>query len=412
MTLTRLALRNAGRQRRRSLLTGIAIAVAVAAMTFFDAYLTGAKDNLVETHIQFNTGHVEVLPREGVGRTQPLPLDKGMTRLNELLADILSVPDVEVAAPRIRFGVLLDKPGGAVAAQGIAVLPSREKTLYNLDRMLVAGTVPGDSSDGVLLGEILAKELGLKIGDELFVVGMTSYGGLGPGLYHVTGLVRSGIRALDRKTFFVPLPAAQEQLAMEDRAMQIACRVRQGRQHAEEAAARIQRVLDEAGFSGVAAVPWNRVGLMGRFQGVWRMMFFILAGLLMVLALGTVANTVLMAVMERTREIGALRALGFQRGFVVRMIVMETVVIGLLGIVVGLIIGIGVGLLLQHTGIDFTKAMAGTDFPMKPIIYPHPSVSTAVWAFVFGLLITLLAAWFPARSASRMQPARALRAYH
>ncbi len=409
MNLVRLALRNTRRHPRRTLLTGLAIGIAVAAATFLDAYMTGLLEGFFETYVRLEAGHVKVMPREAIGRSRPLPLDKGIMELNTLLETVGSVPGVQTVSPRIRFGVLLDRPGGGVPAFGIAMIPGRESGLIELDALIVEGHAPADSGWEVALGIELAEELGLGVGDELFMVTTDAYGGLGPGLYRVVGLTCTGVSSFDRKNFYIPLSAAQEQLAMEDAAMELVCRVEGGMDAAVEAADRMNDALTRAGRHDVAAVPWQKQGYLYRIMAPARLVGVIVMFLLGVIALTTVINTILMSVMERTREIGALRALGFERKMVVRLILGESLAIGIFSTLAGIALGIGVASILQKTGIDYSSVMSSFDMPISPIIYPEPSVLTALKAGLLGMIVSIVAAWYPARVAVRKEPAEALR---
>jgi len=262
----------------------------------------------------------------------------------------------------------------------------------------------------VLLGVGLAKKLGLKIGDELFMVTSDSYGGLGPGLYTVSGLVKSGVGYIDKKMFYVTLYAAQDQLAMEGQAMEIACRTEGSLDDDLPIAAEVNRRLSESGYTDLVALPWQKQGNLYETFSTVRFAFLLLMLLLGIIALTTVVNTVLMSVMERTREIGALRALGFARSTVLRLIINESLVIGILGTLGGIILGMAVALILQKTGINFGSAADAIDLPLRPIIHPDPRLITALKSGVFGIFITLVSAWFPARVAVKLQPVEALRA--
>ena len=409
MNPMRMALRNVRRQPRRSMLTGIAIMITVAVIIFFEAYLGGATESFFETFVRLEAGHVKVMPEKAIGRSRPLPLGDGLRDVDALMERISSVPGVLAATPRIRYGVLMDKPGGSVPAMGVGLIPSRERDFMDLEKSVVEGRVPADDAFEVLLGDQLAGELGLKVGDELFMVASTSYSGLGPGLFTVVGLSHTGIRSLDKKNFYVPLLAAQDQLVMEDMAVEIVCRVEDGMEAAVEMAERIQAAIDDAGYQGVEAVPWQLQGNIYQMMAPARQFSGYALVLLGFIALATVLNTVLMSVMERTREIGTLRALGFGRGTLVRLIVVESMVIGVVGSFAGILLGMAVSIVLNNTGIDFSAAVGDIDWVFYPIIYPKPDIFMGIKAGIFGIIVSLIAAWYPSRVAVRLEPAVALR---
>lgn len=408
MSTARLALRNTRRSWKRSVLTGLAIAIAVAAVTFFKAYLTGLFQSFHETTIQMETGHMKIMPREAVGRVRPLPLEKGVQQVGTLVEGVKAVPGVEQVSPRITFGVLLDKEKGAIPAMGFGHDMSRETRLMKMGTMVGEGRLPEDGQAEALVGEQLAAELGLGLGDELFVVASNSYGGLGPGLYEIVGLMRTGIPVLDRKRFHVPLEQIQDQLVMEDMAMDVAIAIEGGASAAEAMKPKLQAVLDSLGREDLAVLTWKEASIQaGIFDQSESMSGFLML-LIGIVALTTVVNTILMSVMERVREFGTLRALGFARLHIMRIVLVETVLIGLLGTLAGLGVGLGVASWLQVVGLDFSAYVSDMDMVFNPIIRPLPNVSVAVYAAFFGAMVSILAAWYPARVAVRVNPARAL----
>ena len=404
-----LALRNTRRHTRRTLLTGLAICIAVAAVTFMSAYMKGAVEGFLETFIRLEAGHVKVLPTEAEDRTRPLPLQVSVADAEKLTREIEKIPAVAVAAPRIRFPVLLDKPGGSIPAFGTGVVFRSEKELLDLESILIQGRIPGDGSQEVVMGDQLAKEIGLAVGDELFMVASDAYGGLGPGLYTVSGLFHSGVSPVDRKNFYIPLNAAQEQLSLDDACTEIAIRIRGDSDDAFIVAEQVNQVLRELNRDDIIALPWQRQGWLYRMMAPMKYVNVIVMFLLGIIAMTTIVNTVLMSVIERTREIGALRALGYGRATVMRLILSESLAIGIVGTALGLAVGMTVALILQQTGIDFSTAMKTVDLPIRPVIYPHPDILIAVKAALFGMFISLAAAWYPARVAVRLEPATALR---
>ncbi len=405
-----LALRNTRRRPGRTLLTSLAIGIAVASITFLDAYMSGIVESMFDGFIRLEAGHVKIMPHDAVNRARPIPLDKGIQDLDPLVKLVSETPGVTSTAPRIRFGVLLNKPGGTIPAMGIAMVPSAEKELMNLGEWIVEGSLPNDSSDGILLGDKLAKDLQLGVGDELFMVASDIYGGFGPGVYTVAGLTRSGINTVDRKTFYVPLYSAQQQLAMENSALEIVCRVDDGMEMSIAVADTLQKLISDYGRDDLSVVPWQKQGHFYEVVQPANFATMIMMILLGIVALATVINTVLMSVMERTRELGTLRALGFGQGTILRLIMVESLSIGVVSTIGGLILGMAVSLYFGHHGIDFSAAFDSIEFPMKPIIYTTPNIFTAVQAGIFGLIVSVLAAWYPARVAVRLQPAVAIRA--
>jgi len=134
--------------------------------------------------------------------------------------------------------------------------------------------------------------------------------------------------------------------------------------------------------------------------------------IIMLIAALVILNTMLMAVLERTHEIGIIKSMGMRNGGVVTLILVESMFIGLLGVFIGGSVGSGLSLLAQNTGLDFTRMMEKMEFEFaffSPIIYPRFTLGILLVAIGFGLVTTLAAAFYPARKASRLEPVEALR---
>lgn len=406
-----MAYRNTGRHPRRAVLTVLAIVIAVVAVTFMDAYLRGLMEGVIDNFIRLDAGHVHVVPKKALNSHRPLPLDEAMSHVTGLVEAIEQLPEITVAAPRIRFFVLMDKPEGSIPVMGIGLVPSREKKMMRLPELLIEGDYPADSSYDILLSSGLAETLKKRVGDELFFVTKDAYGGLGPGLYKVCGIVETGIGLYDKNTFYAPLPAVNEQLALDDGALEIVCRVKGGIDGSRQAEAQIAGILRERGDKNLAVQSWQEQGYIYTMYRMMGLVNGIMMLLVAVIALTTILNTILMSVMERVREFGALRALGFEKSSIIKLVILETMVLGAFGTVIGVALGMGISLLVAHTGIDLTGALNTVSLPMKPIIYPHPVLGTALKSALFGLLVSLIAAWYPAKKAIKPEPADALRTF-
>lgn len=408
MSTARLALRNTKRSWKRSLLTATAIAIAVGGLTFYRAYLTGMFQSFNETTVRLSTGEMQIKPVKGVGRVRALPLEDGIKNVNGLVDSLEQLPGILQVSPRISFGVLLDKDKGAIPAAGMGHDPERETHLMKMAEMVSAGRLPAQGSNEALVGDSLAHELGLALGDELFIVANTSYGGLGPGLYKIVGMMHTGISMIDKKTFHVPLQPIQEQLVMDDMAVDIALALDGGVQAAREMKPKIRALLDEMGRDDLAVLTWKEASVEAGVMDQADSMTSLFTLLIGIVAFTTVVNTVLMSVMERIREFGALRALGFTRPHVMRIVLFETMILGIAGTVVGVVLGMGIAKWLNIVGLDFSAQMSGMDLLVNPIIRPVPNMTVAMYAGFFGAMVSIIAAWYPARVAVRIAPATAL----
>jgi len=259
-----------------------------------------------------------------------------------------------------------------------------------------------------LVGEGIARKLRVGVGDSLTLLAQTFYRSLGGLRVAVTGLARSGMAFLDNAILVVPLDQAQAMLDLEGGATEVLV-------FAEDAGgidavlARVREAVRGRIPGGAEVRAWWEQSQMMRLLALTDVMMAIVYGLLLLMAGLVVVNTMLMAVMERTQEFGTQAALGMRRADVVRLVVVEGAVVGLLGGAVGAAIGSAITLYLGVTGIDFSAYSRAITLPFSPTVYPAWAWTDSLGSVALGTLAAGLAALVPARRAARLQPAEALR---
>jgi putative ABC transport system permease protein len=407
--LLRLAWRNTRRNFRRTLLTMSAVLVASASLTFAFSYLEGVIDEVVDTYARTQSGHVRITASGYAERERFLPLDKNVPRLSELLPIIRSHPAVRGAVARIRTAALVDGVDSNRPAMIWGIDLERERDYLRPAGMLYQGRLPAAGAAEALVGTGLAERIGVAVGDTLTLLGQTAYRSLGGLRCIVTGLARSGVGYLDEALLILPLDQAQYMTFLDDAATEVLVFAHDPDQ-AEALAASLAAELDPLVEGGLEVLSWHDQGPLMQLMDMAGSMWGILIFLLMLMAGLVIVNTMLMSVLERTSEFGMLGALGLRRGDILRLVLNEGVVIGLIGALIGVALGGGIALLLQHTGMDFSKAMAGIELPFPNTIYPHLTVQHPLIGLAVGVLTAVLASLYPAWRAVRLQPAEALRA--
>lgn len=403
-----MAWRNVLRHRRRSLLTAAAMAIAVAVVSAIMVLTEGMYGQMKEAVIDRTLGHAQVHHPDYPGRRQ---MYDALDDVDALLASISAVDGVTGVAPRLFGQGLIGASQRTEGAQLFGIDPSREAALRDLTDRVVVGAWLGDTpSHGIVLGVDLAARLETEVGEELVIVTQAADGSLGNDLYTVTGVVRTGIPTLDRGVAYLHRADLGALLALDGRAHEIVVLTE------DRAQASLSGVV-EAVRSGVGDAvlvqPWWEVDptteqlfAMQSFTG-WVLIVFFFG----VSAVGVV-NTLLMSVLERTREIGVMRALGMRPGEVVRLVVAEALILSALAVGLGLAGAAVLDTWLIVRGIDFTVQGEGyqmNTMTFDPVVHgaftPDAIWQPVVGVFVFGVL----AALWPAIRAARLQPIDALR---
>jgi putative ABC transport system permease protein len=397
--LLKLALRNAFRNRRRSLLTAGAVLFAVASGIFIRAWLNGLVDLLGRT-AETNIGAVQV-HRQGFlqAETEPLKLDLPLSP--ELEAKLLAIPGVLAVAPRITFEGLLANGVSSSLAQVTAIDIEREAVVCPYRWSAAHSQGLSDKPNSAAVGKALAEALGAKPGTTLNLLAATKGGASNVLDVEVDDLAGAATALDSKRIVVIPLAYAQTLLGMPGRITEYAVKV----PRLEDARAVAQRIRDALG-PGYSAEAYNEiVPALTDIMVIFDFLISIVLGVLLVLAGSGIANTMLMSVHERVREIGTMMAVGAARRRILRLFLAEAAVLGLAGGIAGAALSSALVGILFRTGIPFHLPGSDVVTTLKPWTTP---------AFVLGVLgVALLGAMasalYPAWKASRLTPVEALR---
>jgi putative ABC transport system permease protein len=409
----RLAGRNLLRHRRRTLLTGSALALGIALMILARAWVEAVEHAVVDPAKDGTLGHVQVFAADAAaeeGGDVSFILPQNNYRL--IPEPRRAIEKILAAEPRLSAGLARLVVGGLLSAgetslEGllIGIDPAARAAVYPA-LALRSGRHFAPGEHGVLLNQGVARQLGLAPGDTLVAFGNTADGRLNAVRLNVTGIwMIPGLEAYEWQTCFADLAAVQELLDVGDAAGVLVLRQRDPTSSAAPVADAVRRT-----FAGTLEVhTWDEIGgpfiggmLLTRF--VARIMDFLMAA---IVAAG-VLNTATMSVFERTREVGTLRAMGARRSAVRGLFVLESLILGAGAAVAGSAVGVLAILFFSRAGIPaFSEAQRysyGGDFLYPQLAWAHVS-------FVpFGMiLVCVLASLGPAWAGSRAVPADALR---
>jgi putative ABC transport system permease protein len=392
MRLVLLALRNLGRNRRRTIITGLAVAFGATAIVFLQGFVRGFIASSIENAVLSKLGAVQVFKHGYLGADDPLKVS--LPDDPALVARIRGVDGVTAVAPRIDFDGLVSNGADSTMFVATAIDPRLEPA--------VCPKRPGKIGDGeALLGRTLAEALGARPGSSLVMQSAGPHAGSNALDVAVAGFLPSFHIAESKRLATVTLPFAQSLLRMKGRVTEYVVNVAD-LDRVEQVAARLRAQLGD----GYDVTTWRELDPMtrdrARVLGV--VMLFIALVLFLLVATGIV-NTTLMSVYERVREIGTMLAVGVRRRQVTALFLWEAIALGLLSAALGT--GVGWAVVRRLGAHGLTMHPPGGD---ELVI--RPSVSLEFLAAVVGFSVagTMLAALYPAWKASRLRPAEALRA--
>jgi putative ABC transport system permease protein len=409
--LIKLAWRNIWRNWRRTVLSSLAVAFGMISIIFSNSYMKGMTESMYKSLIETELGHVKIVSKEFLRLDRIMPKEHLIYNTKDIETDISSLPGISAMTERIKFRLILSSEDENEPCLGIGINPKQETDFFDLRQYVIHGNYFQESAAEMLIGDGLAQKLGVGLGDELLAVTTDINYSTYALTFRVSGIIKTGFIFMDKNFFYIPIEKAQELLDCHGAAHEILLMLEDA-EKAPAISSEIQAILKEKGLDDThTAVPWQD----NFFMAYMPFASFIFGGILliiMLIAALVILNTMLMAVLERTHEIGIIKSMGMRNRGVVALILVESTFIGFLGVFIGGLIGSGLTLLAQNTGLDFTKMMEKMEFEIalwSGVIYPKFTLGILLGAVVFGLVTTLVAAFYPARKASRMEPVEALR---
>ncbi len=365
----------------------------------------GTYSSLIDMFTRDRTGHVQVHKTDYLDKPSLYKTLETPDRLGERIG---SLPDVEAWAPRVLSGALAAAGKKTTGAQIVGIAPSLEALTTRLKRKVSAGRFLSDEPAGeVMLGHGLADVLKVGVGDEVVLIGQAADGSIANDLYRVVGIVGGRADLRERVSCYMHLETAQEFLALEGRVHELAV-VLADQSRSVSAAGKIRDALAD---SSLDVAPWQVIeaafyqAMRADVKGMW-----ISLGIIMVIVGIGVLNTVLMTILERTREFGVLRALGTRPGDVFGLIVLETAYLSILSILLGGAVSLVGNYLLATYGITYPTPIEYGGFMFQRMV---GKVSFQVFwipaAITFGTAVVVSV--FPALRAAKVTPVKAMRSY-
>jgi ABC-type lipoprotein release transport system permease subunit len=412
--LLRLAWRNLWYNPARTLIAMAAIGFGYAMLLFVACLMAGLRQQMIESGTDLALSHIEV-HAPGYYPDRPLQQTLGGrngTDVGALVAAIAADPRVQAAAPRVYGFGLVSAAHQSVGAQLLGVVPELERKLTVLQTRMIKGHyLAEETPKGVVIGDQLATAIGVDLGSEIVVLASAADGSMGNDLYTLAGTFHTGLDEMDRGLVLMPLAALQDLLRLPPgRIHEVGIKLHDIATAATTAAA-LEAQLDKT--IPVRVQPWQElapelsdyVQFNRRVTSGLSFIFFVLA------AMGII-NTMLMAIMQRTRELGMLMALGMRPVQVVGLIMAEAVTLAGASLVLGAALGAPLLWYLQFHGLRLGgrgDAVSIAGVVVDPLWHGRQDFSAYARA-ALGLAVTALAsALYPALRAARFRPVEALR---
>ena len=409
----KMAWRNIWRNPRRTLLTVLAIAFACVLLVFMLSFQFGSYDTMINSSVKISTGHLQI---QAEGYQQKKEIRWVIDNPAAVGRVLDRIPQIRAYTRRAQAFALVSSAQRAYGVIVIGVDPEREARVSTLARIIQRGKYLTDGRDaqgmaGALVGRLLARNLHVDVGDEITILGQGRDGSVAASVLKVQGIYASGLDDFDRSTIHMPLPAFQELFSM-GKAVHEMVVIAQNLASVPAIKAAVQPELDTmANDRPLRALDWEAL-MPGLRQAISMdlvsgSIFYLI--LIMVVAF-SILNTFLMAIFERTHEFGVMMAMGTKPARIARLVLTESAGMTLVGVGTGIAMGCLLTWYFMVHGIDLggsSEIMRQFGVPSR--LYPQLTLLSALAGPGAVLVITLLAALYPALRIRRLRPVEALR---
>ena len=401
----RLAARNLRRHARRTLLTGSIVVVGFVAVTMTSGFVSQTFSALKAATIRGTGGHLRLLDPRAAGKTDDEAAVLLLDDWQGLAAAVKKDPRVVQAMPKLSFFGLVAKGEKSAAYIGTGTIPALEKNASLASDTVVSGTFFADpDADDVMLGSGLARALGARTGDLVTVMATTPDGALNAVDATVVAVLSYPIKEIDDRLLFLPYRAASKLLKSEGKANTLVVLLKDDAD-VEATARDLSKRLAAQGRPVVVKTWLETAAFYKQVRLLYIAIFFFMGLVLSTVVILAAANTMTMSVFERTREIGTLLAIGMERGQIRTVFLLEGVLLGVAGSLAGAAASFVLRLLLNASGIMLPPPPGGTRGNVLHVDFIPLAYGIG---FAIMTLTLLVAAWWPARRAARLNPVEAL----
>lgn len=402
LMLTTVAWRNMWRNHRRTLIMLAAVSVGVWAMIWMTALMRGMVDQMIRSSIQNLTGHIQI--HAPAYRDDP-SIVNSMQAPPPALADALTDKRIRAWASRVRVPAVIQSERDSLGVTLVGIDPRQEKKLSFIDNAVTEGRMlTGVDDDGIVIGKRLAKLLETRLGHRVVIISQDPKNNIVDRGFRVVGIFSTEFEATEKAYVFTGRKTAQDFLHMGGESSEISVLGADYR-GLEPLVKKLRTAAPKLDI-----MPWDKLdpflGSMMKVMDAFVLIWFVVIFLAMSFGL---VNTLLMAVFERTREIGLVQALGMRP----RHIIVQTLIESLFMLAIGLIIGNLLALLTLWPIRDgWDISILGTEglemFQMSRILYPILELRDVVTSNAVVIVLGLLASLYPAWRASRFTPVQAI----
>ncbi len=398
--LLKMAFRDLGRNKRRSILSALAVSVGMGLLLLMAAVIAGEIRGALENTINIESGHLQIRAVNYDENKVSLKWADLIENPDQVVAQVKSISQVAVATPRLFASGIVTLGNNSRGVKVIGIDPASAANQPFRQGLLSGDFLTADDRSGILVGKPLAEKFKLNVGDPVSLLVNTSDGSVAEQAFTVRGIYTTNNAGYDETTVFMPLAKAQTITNTTNHASTIFILLRDREQS--------NAVADALQSPGYQILTWQKMNdlivQMEQFAGAYMVVLYLIV---LGITATVVTNTLVMAVFERTREIGILSAMGMKGLRIMAQFLTEGFLIATGGVIGGMIFG---GLLVVYFAkFGFFIGNFGlTGYLLGDTIYAYLTPRDTISLTIVTYIITLIASLYPAVLAARMEPIEAL----
>lgn len=389
--LSKLAWRNLWRNRRRTLITLASVLMAVILAIAIRSFQKGVYGNMIGNAVSFSTGYIQIHAK---GYWDDQSINNSFEATGRVQKAINNTAGISISVPRLESFALASSGQHTKGVEVMGIDPGQEQKMNGLGKKIVQGQyLSGGEGQGILVGDGLAKYLHLQLGDTLILLGQGYHGTTAAGQYRIQGIFHYPLDQMNNMLVYLSLPDARSLMIAPNRLTSISLMLKSPND-IDKVSASLQHSLD----SNWEVMQWPVMNktLLQEIEGDNAGGLIMLGILYLVVAFG-VFGTILMMTLERKKEFAVMIAIGMHRAKLISVVILETIFIGLLGILAGAVLVFPLVLYLHLNPIRLSGAAAQTyqQFGIEPVLPTSVDPHIFLYQGITVLCIALISALYP-----------------
>ena len=403
--LYKLAWRNLNRNRRRSILSALAISLGLALLLLIAGIIRGEMEGSLAKTIQLFSGHVQIRSVnyvEGKSSLKWADLIEDPQAVIAKLEGTAELKDLIVTmSPRLYASAIVSSGDSSIGVQLMGVDPQSAANTPFIEGLTAGNFLSADEDSGIVIGQLLADRLKVGVGDQVNLLANTSNGDVNEQPFTIRGLYSTHTPSYDENTIFMPLEKAQAITSTQNHASAIFMLLKDREQSLPVATA-IQGVEFQA-------VTWQDLNqLLLETENLANSYMIIIYLIVLAVTATVIVNTLIMAVFERTREIGILAAIGMKARKIMALFLAEASLMAAGGVAFGILLGLLANLYFGKIGFGIGDMGIEGGLLLGDRIYAMLNSTDIINLSILALVVTMVASLFPALTAARLEPVDAL----